>query len=197
MNTEMIKTSFTAAAMAIALISTSVSAEVAPAGSYKIDPGHTNVMFSVSHLGFSNLVGRFNKMEGDISLNPKGNSKVTVNIKTASVDSNHDKRDTHLRGPDFFNVKQYPVMKFVSNKVSYNANGEPVKVSGKLSLHGKTKPVTLAVTPIGAGKDPWGGYRIGYDATTTIKRSDFGMNYMQGGIGDDIQITLNIEAIKQ
>ena len=197
MNTKMIKTAFTAAAMTIALTATSVSAEVAPAGSYKIDPGHTNVMFSVSHLGFSNLVGRFNKMEGDISLNPKGNSKVTVNIKTASVDSNHDKRDTHLRGPDFFNVKQYPVMKFVSDKVSYNAKGEPVEVSGKLSLHGKTKSVTLAVTPIGAGKDPWGGYRIGYDATTTIKRSDFGMNYMQGGIGDDIQITLNIEAIKQ
>jgi len=197
MNTKMIKTAFTAAAMTIALTATSVSAEVAPAGSYKIDPGHTNVMFSVSHLGFSNLAGRFNKMEGDISLNPKGNSKVTVNIKTASVDSNHDKRDTHLRGPDFFNVKQYPVMKFVSDKVSYNAKGEPVQVSGKLSLHGKTKSVTLAVTPIGAGKDPWGGYRIGYDATTTIKRSDFGMNYMQGGIGDDIQITLNIEAIKQ
>ncbi len=197
MNTEMIKTTFTAAAMAIALTATSVSAEVAPAGSYKIDPGHTNVMFSVSHLGFSNLVGRFNKMEGDISLNPKGHSKVTVTIKTASVDSNHDKRDVHLRGPDFFNVKQYPVMKFVSDKVSYNAKSEPVKVSGKLSLHGKTKNVTLAVTPIGAGKDPWGGYRIGYDATTTIKRSDFGMNYMQGGIGDDIHITLNIEAIKQ
>ena len=193
----MIKTTFTAAAMAITLIATSVSAEVAPAGSYKIDPGHTNVMFSVSHLGFSNLVGRFNKMEGDISLNPKGKSKVEVSINTASVDSNHGKRDAHLRGPDFFNVKQYPVMKFVSDKVSYNGKGEPVKVSGKLSLHGKTKSVTLAVTPIGAGKDPWGGYRIGYDATTTIKRSDFGMNYMQGGIGDDIQITLNIEAIKQ
>jgi len=192
-----IKNTVNAAAVAIILSATTVSAEVAPAGSYKIDPGHTNVQFSVSHLGFSNLIGRFNTIAGDINLKPKGDSKVEVTIQTGSVDSNHEKRDAHLRGPDFFNAKQYPVMKFVSNKVSYNAKGEPVSVTGKLSLHGKTQNVTLDINPVGAGKDPWGGYRIGYDATTTIKRSAFGMNYMPGGIGDDISITLNIEAIKQ
>jgi polyisoprenoid-binding protein YceI len=189
--------STSAAIFGIAMIVNPVAAEVAPAGSYKIDPAHTNVQFTVSHLGFSHLVGRFNKMQGDIQLQPNGNSRVEVTIETGSVDTNHEKRDIHLRSPDFFNAKQFPVMKFVSEKVSYNSNGEPVSVTGKLSLHGKTRDVTLNVTPVGAGKDPWGGYRTGYDATTVIKRSAFDMNYMQGGIGDDISITLNIEAIKQ
>jgi len=197
MKNSIFKTAFGAAAIVIALNATSVSAEVATAGSYKIDPAHTNVQFSVSHLGTSNLIGRFNKVAGDISLKSNGNSTVEVTIQTNSVDSNHQKRDKHLRSPDFFNAKQYPVMKFVSNKVSNNNKGEPVSVTGKLSLHGVTKNITLAVTPVGAGKDPWGGYRAGYDATTTIKRSEFGMNFMPGGIGDDISITLNIEAIKQ
>ncbi len=197
MNNTIIKTTFSAAAVAIALSANPVSAEVATAGTYKIDPAHTNVQFSVSHLGTSNTVGRFNTVAGDISLKPNGKSRVEVTIQTKSVDSNHQKRDAHLRGPDFFNAKQYPVIKFVSDKVSYNSKGEPVSVSGKLSLHGKIQNVTLTVKPVGAGKDPWGGYRAGYDATTIIKRSAFGMNFMPGGIGDDINITLNIEAIKQ
>lgn len=199
MKNTITKNSFNSAALAlvIAFASTPVSAEVGAAGSYKIDPDHTTAMFIVSHLGTSNLVGRFNTVAGNISFNPNGDSKVEVTIQTNSVDTNHEKRDVHLRGPDFFNVKQYPTMTFVSDKVSYNGKGEPVSISGKLSLHGKTKSVTLDVKPIGAGKDPWGGYRAGYDATTSVKRSDFGMNFMPGGIGNDISIKLNIEAIKQ
>lgn len=197
MKNTIVKTTLSAVGVAMALTVNTAAAEVAAAGNYKIDPGHTNVQFSVSHLGTSNLVGRFNTVAGDIILKPNGDSKVEVTIQTSSVDTNHEKRDVHLRGPDFFNVKQFPVMSFVSNKVSYNSKGEPTSVAGKLSLHGKTQTVTLTVKPVGAGKDPWGGYRAGYDATTTIKRSAFGMNYMPGGIGDDINITLNIEAIKQ
>ena len=180
-----------------AVASTSLQAEIANPGHYKIDQDHTAVQFVVSHLNTANLMGRFNKIEGTIKLDPNGDSSVNVVIPTASVDTNHAKRDKHLRSPDFFNAKQYPEMTFASSNVSYNEAGEPVKVAGRLSLHGKTKDVVLAVKPIGAGNDPWGGYRIGYDATTTIKRSDFGMNYMQGGIGDDVHISLFIEAIKQ
>jgi len=190
----------TTAAVTLALLSTctsvSVWAETAKPGSYKIDPAHTTVMFTVNHLGTSNLVGRFNTIEGDLTLEPKGSSKVEVSIETASVDTNHEKRDVHLRGPDFFNSKQYPKMKFTSSKVHFS-NGVPEKIEGKLSLHGKTHPVTLAVEPVGAGADPWGGYRAGYHATTVIKRSDYGMNFMPGGIGEDIKVSLNIEAIKQ
>lgn len=186
----------TTLAILIAFTSASVWAEMAEPGSYMIDPAHTTVTFSVSHLGTSNLVGRFNTIEGDFTLAPKGNSKVEFSIETSSVDTNHKKRDTHLRSPDFFNAKQFPKMKFTSSKVQFN-NGELEKIEGSLSLHGKTRSVTLTVEPVGAGADPWGGYRAGYHATTVIKRSDYGMDFMQGGIGDDIKVSLNIEAIKQ
>lgn len=174
----------------------SVWADTATPGDYKIDPSHTSVNFTVSHLGTSDLTGRFNTVEGSFTLAPKGGSKVELTIATKSVDSNHEKRDTHLRGPDFFNVKQYPQIRFTSSKVSFNTEGLD-KIEGSMSLHGKTQPVTFKVEPVGAGDDPWGGYRAGYNATTVIKRSDFGMDYMLGGIGDEISITLNIEAIKQ
>jgi len=191
---SMLSTLLVAVAIGLA---TPAHAESAAPGKYKIDPAHSTVEFSVSHLGISHLVGRFDTFEGDLNLTPNGKSDVSVTIQTASVDTNHQKRNEHLRSPDFFNSKQFPVMRFVSRKVSYNAAGEPVHVDGDLELHGVTKPVTLAVKPVGAGKDPWGGYRIGYTATSTLKRSDFGMNFMPGGIGDDIALTLQIEAIKQ
>ncbi len=173
------------------------SAETAQAGKYRIDPAHTSVLFTVSHLGFSHLTGRFNTTEGKLVLDPRGKSSVEVMIKTSSIDTNHKKRDRHLRSPDFLNARLYPVIRFTSTKVTYNDKGEPIKVLGDLTLHGVTRQVTLDVTPVGAGKDPWGGYRAGYKAHTVIKRSDYGMNFMQGGIGNDIRIDLNIEAIKQ
>jgi len=179
-----------------AITSASAWAERAKPGSYMIDPAHTTVTFSASHLGTSDLAGRFNTIEGNFTLAPKGNSKVEVTIDTASVDTNHEKRDVHLRSPDFFNAKQYPKIKFISSKVHFS-NGELEKIEGKLSLHGKTQSVTLAVEAVGAGADPWGGYRAGYRVATVIKRSDFGMDFMQGGIGDDIKLSINIEAIKQ
>ena len=166
-------------------------------GQYKIDPAHSTVLFTVSHLGYSDLTGRFDKFEGSFQLNAKGNSQVVFSVDTASVDTNHAKRDTHLRGPDFFNAKQFPQIRFVSSKVDYDASGLPVKVTGKLNLHGVSKAVTFTVKAVGAGKDPWGGYRAGYNAHAVIKRSEFGMNYMPGGIGNKVTITLNIEAIRQ
>jgi polyisoprenoid-binding protein YceI len=173
-----------------------VGAATTTPGSYKIDPAHTSVSFSVNHLGISTLAGRFNSVEGDITLAHKDGSSIEVSIETASVDTNHEKRDEHLRGPDFFNAKQYPVMKFSASKIDFSGD-KSERIKGELSLHGKTKPVMLTVEPIGAGDDPWGGYRAGYKATTVIKRSDFGMDFMPGGFGDDISVTLNIEAIKQ
>jgi polyisoprenoid-binding protein YceI len=172
-------------------------AEKAAAGNYTIDQGHTFITFSVNHLGFSELQGRFNSFEGSMQYVPNGASSVEITIDAASVDSNHQKRDDHLRGPDFFNVKQFPEIKFSSTKVHYSASGEPTRVDGKFSLHGVSKPVSLDVSPVGAGSDPWGGYRTGYNASTIIKRSDYGMNYMSGGIGDEITIRLYVEMIKK
>ncbi len=180
-----------------ALGSQSLMADVAEAGKYAIDAGHTSVNFSISHLGYSELQGRFNEIEGRFSLNPKGKSELEMVIKTASIDSNHEKRDKHLRGPDFFNSKRYPVIKFSSSDMKFNAKGEVIKVNGTLEMHGKTKPVTLEVIAMKAATDPWGNYRAGYMAATTIKRSDFDMNYMQGGVGDEVKLNIAIEALKQ
>jgi len=180
----------------ITLTAPSVIAETANHGAYKIDPAHSTVQFTVQHLGISNLTGRFNNINGKISLNPKGKSSVNISIKTSSVDTNHRKRDTHLRSPDFFNSKQYPAIKFESTKINFDTKGQPTGILGILSMHGKSKVVLLNIKFVGAGKDPWGGYRAGYDATTTIRRSDYGMKFMSGGIGDTIKITINIEAIK-
>jgi len=177
-------------------ITAQVSAELASTGSYKIDPAHTSVQFTINHLGIGNLNGRFNTVEGSFNFKPNGKSSVEVTIQTNSLDTNHLKRDTHLRSPDFFNVKQFPVIKFVSNSVKYNAKGEPTSMTGKLTLHGQTQVTTLKITPVGAGKDPWGGYRAGYDVNMTIKRSDFGMKFMLSGIGDEINITMSLEATK-
>ena len=173
------------------------AAEDAVPGNYRIDPGHSTVLFSVGHLGTSELTGRFNDIEGSFVLDKDKAARLDVTIKTASIDTNHEKRDAHLRSPDFFNVKQYPVMRFSADKVSYDSQGRPTMLHGKLTLHGKTKPVQFAVSPVGAGKDPWGGYRAGFNARATLKRSDFGMNFMPGGIGEDITVALNIEATKE
>ncbi len=189
-------TSILALLSTLTLSPAGAGAATATPGSYQIDPAHTSVTFAVSHMGISTLVGRFNGVEGDITLAPKGDSSIEVSIETASVDTNHEKRDEHLRGPDFFNTKQYPVMKFSASSIDFGG-AKSERIEGTLSLHGKTKPVMLTVETVGAGDDPWGGYRAGYKATAVIKRSDFGMDFMPGGIGDDISVTLNIEAIKQ
>lgn len=172
-------------------------AEKTASGQYKIDQTHSSIQFTVSHLGVSELSGRFNKFSGDLKIDRTGKSAVNMVVKTSSVDTNHAARDKHLRSPDFLNAKQYPSMKFVSESVKFNKQGEPARLIGKLTLHGKTLPVEWAVSKVGAGKDPWGGYRAGYNAVATIKRSSYGMKYMLGGVGDKIKIMIKLEAIKK
>ncbi len=179
------------------LLSQSALADAAQPGHYVIDAGHTSAHFSISHLGYSDLQGRFNTIEGEFDLKPGGGSKLEIRIKTASIDTNHKKRDDHLRSPDFFNARQFPLIRFTSNEVKYNAKGEPVSILGKLSMHGKTQPLTLKVTAKRAAKDPWGSYRSGYSASARLKRSAFGMDYMQGGIGDEVELKIEMEAIRQ
>ncbi len=172
-------------------------ADPAKPGHYVIDSGHASAIFSISHLGYSELQGRFNELEGEFDLNPAGHSKLEVRIKTASIDTNHKKRDEHLRSPDFFNARQFPLITFTSTEVKYNSKGEPVSISGNLTMHGKTRPLTLTVKAKRAARDPWGSYRSGYSASARLKRSEFGMDYMQGGIGDDVSLMIDMEAIRK
>lgn len=165
-------------------------------GNYAIDAAHTSVMFTVDHMGYAKLFGRFNDVSGNIKVANKTTSSIDVEIKAASIDTNHEKRDAHLKSPDFFNAKQFPVIKFTS-PLNLNEGKETVTLKGELELLGVTKPIVLSLQKGKEGKDPWGLYRIGYNADLILKRSDFGMNFMQGGIGDDIEISISIEAVKQ
>lgn len=175
----------------------SVRAEQTEKGSYKIDPVHSQALFSITHLGVSRFTGRFDTVKGELTVDGAGDgNKVKAEIDVASVNSNFADRDKHLRSPDFFNAAQFPKMTFESTKVSLAASGEGT-MTGNLTLHGVTRPVTFKLRQVGAAKDPWGGYRAGYVASGSIKRSDFGITFMPKALGEDVDVDLNIEAIKQ
>jgi polyisoprenoid-binding protein YceI len=166
---------------------------------WQIDPNHTNAQFVVRHLGISNVQGQFNKVTGSLQLDDQDVTKSSVNatIDINSVDTRVDARDKDLRSPNFFDVAKYPTMTFVSKKVARAADGK-LLMTGDLTFHGVTREVTFTVDgPSDVIKDPWGGMRRGASATTKIKRSDFGMNYLMAVAGDDIAITLDVEFIKK
>jgi len=164
---------------------------------YKVDQAHTTAQFVIGHLGVSRTVGRFNELEGSYRLdsdNP-ANNRVEFTIQAASIDSNHPKRDDHLRSPDFLDVKQFPTLTFKST--AYKGSAEQGVLSGELTLHGVTKPVSFELEKVGEGKDPWDGYRSGFVAKTTIQRSEFGVSYFIPGVTDATDITLFVEGIRQ
>jgi len=178
---------------------------LAAASTWQIDPDHSNIGFKVRHLMVSNVQGHFDSYTGTVEINDQDitKSKVEVSIDTNSINTNVKKRDDHLRSPDFFDVAKYPTMTFVSKKVE-KAGPEGLKVTGDLTLHGVTKEVVLDVEgPTAEIKDPWGNYRKGATATTQINRKDFGLLWNAiletGGVavGDDIDIILEIEMIRQ
>ena len=168
----------------------------APAEIYKVDPTHSFVTFEISHLGFSLLQGRFNRLEGQFSYDAAkpSESAISVKVDVASVDTNHAERDKHLR-EKYLGVKDYPEATFTSSK--FVEDGSKGTLEGMLTLHGVTKPITVALDFIGAGDDPWGGYRRGYVGTTAIKRSDFGMTQSLGPQGDTVTLKFVIEGIRE
>lgn len=170
-----------------------VLVQSASAEDFKVDSGHSAVIFRVKHLGVSYCYGRFNEIGGSFSFD---SGSLDIEIKTSSIDSNSENRDKHLKGPDFFNVKQFPVIKFTGKKFKKIGDDE-FEVSGDLTLHGVTKPLTIQLERVGSGKDPWGGYRSGFETTFTIKRTDFGMKFMTGGLGDEIRVIVSIEGIRE
>ena len=179
-------------------------AAAAPAGaaSYNVDASHTSVSFKIRHL-FTEVEGRFTDFSGTIEFDAADPSKtrVTGEIKTASINTNNEKRDKHLRTDEFFHVEKYPTIAFVSTKVSdVDVRKKTGKLHGKLTMHGVEKPVVLDVVYLGAGADPWGNQKAGFKATATIDRKDFGLNWNEaletGGflVGDEVEIQINVEA---
>lgn len=172
----------------------------AHAADYTIDTkgAHAFIQFRIKHLGYSWLYGRFNDFEGSFSYDPDKPeaSTVSVDIDVASIDSNHAERDKHLRGDDFLDVEKYPTAKFVST--SFTPTGDDTaELKGELTLRGITKPITIAVTEIGAGKDPWGGYRQGFTGRTEFALKDFGIDYDLGPASRTVELILDVEGIAQ
>ncbi len=166
------------------------------AADYVIDTkgAHASINFQVSHLGFSILSGRFNDFSGSFTYD-KDNiaaSKVNVTINTASVDSNHAKRDKHVRSDDFLDVSKYAQATFVSHKVTDKGDGK-LSIVGDFTLHGVTQPLVIDAVKIGEGKDPWGGYRAGFSGTTSITMAEFGFEKDYG----KVDLILHIEGIRQ
>lgn len=164
------------------------------AETYTIDPTHTFPNFSVSHLGFSTMHGRFNETSGSFVVDRKGDkSAVDVVIKAASVDMGLDKLEEHLRAEDFFNVEKFPEIRYRSTRVKFTGE-RTATVEGELTLLGVTRPVTLDVTRMHCDKHPMRQtWWCGFDATTRIKRSDFGMKAYVPAVGDDIEIRIGAE----
>ena len=169
----------------------------APAGSYRVDGTHSSLVFRVSHMNLAPFYGRFNEISGTFEFDPNDASKlaIDVQIKAESIDTNSSRRDGHLKGPDFFNAKEFPTIRFKSSGATKIAD-KKYKVSGDLSLHGVTKPVTLTVEHTGSGNQR-GAEVQGFDVTGTIKRSEFEMKYMLNGLGDEIRLMAGIEGAKR
>jgi polyisoprenoid-binding protein YceI len=178
---------------------------VADAATWQIDPDHSSLQFKVRHLTVSNVKGDFSKAKGIVTLDDQDITKLTVEltIDAASVNTGHAKRDEHLRGPDFFDVTQYPTITFVSKK-AIKAGMNKLKVIGNLTIHGTTKEITVDVEgPTSEVKDPWGNFRRGATATANINRRDFGLTWNKvldsGGlvVGEEVNIYIEVELVRK
>jgi polyisoprenoid-binding protein YceI len=161
---------------------------------------HAFITFKVKHLGYSWLEGHFNRFSGDFDYdeaNPS-NNRVRVEIDIASIDSNHAERDKHLRSERFFDAKAFPKATFVSTGWEDHGNGKAT-LQGKFTLRGVTRDISIDVSQVGAGDDPWGGFRRGFVGTTTLQLSDYKMSEGShlGPAAENVQLWLAIEGVRQ
>jgi polyisoprenoid-binding protein YceI len=183
----------------IPAVALSVASMQASAADYVVDTegAHAFIQFKIQHLGYSWLLGNFREFEGKFSYdgNKVEDTKVNLTVNTASLDSNHAERDKHLKGKHFLDVKSFPEAKFVSTKV-VSKGGKKSVLHGNLTLHGVTKNIAIDVTEIGGGKDPWGGYRQGFEGKTTFALADFGIMADLGPASKNVEMYLSIEGIR-
>ena len=188
--------------IAAAIASTALFAGTAQAEEYKIDieGQHAFIQFKIKHLGYSWLLGRFNDFEGKFSYdeaNP-GNASVEVTIDTASVDTNHAERDKHLRSDDFLNTGEYPEASFVSTRYVPDSDDENEgTLYGNFTLNGVTKEIAIEVEQVGAGEDPWGGFRRGFEGEVDLTLADYNIDYNLGPEAKEVELYLSIEGVRQ
>jgi polyisoprenoid-binding protein YceI len=171
-------------------------------GPWTIDPAHSSIMVTVRHLGLSSVHGRFGEFGGRIDVAEHvERSRVTAEIKAATIDTANSLRDEHLRGPDFLDVEHFPLVTYTSAHV-VPAGVDHWTVHGELALKDIQRPVELDLSYLGTGPDPWGGFRAAFRATTELRREDFSMVYNQllsagiGAIGTTLRVVLDIQAVR-
>ena len=179
------------------------SAQLVSAATYKVDPVHSQIEFTVDHLVVFKVSGSFNDYQGEIEADAASKSleSARAEIKVASIDTRETKRDDHLRSADFFDAANHPEMTFVSRKVV--GQGQDITVYGDLTIRGTTKEVALKGSFLGENTDPWGNVRAGFSASTVINRHDYGLKWNKaletGGfvVGDEVTINLQVQGIRQ
>jgi polyisoprenoid-binding protein YceI len=183
----------------IALLTTALFALAAPAQAadeYTVDTAHASVTFKISHIGLSWVYGRFNEFSGSFTIDPDpAKCSFALTIKAASIDTANPKRDDHLRSPDFFNVKQFPTISFKSTAVKAGKDG--YEVTGDLTMHGVTKPVTFALVGGRSAQFPKGVQRTGFSTEFVLKRADFGIDKFGEALGEDVPVAVSFEGTKK
>ena len=186
--------------LATAFSALAMTSAFAQAATYDIDNegAHASINFKIQHLGYSWLTGRFNDFDGTFEYDKAAPAKSSINvtIDTTSIDSNHAERDKHLKGSDFLDVKKYPTATFKSTGFKSTGEGKG-EITGDFTLHGVTKSITFPVERLGEGNDPWGGYRAGFTGATTLKLSDYGIDYNLGPASTHVEIELHVEGKRQ
>jgi len=170
-----------------------------PTGTWNVDPAHSRIEFSVKHLGIATVRGAFNEFEGTLELD---SGRAYGTVKAASVDTNDETRDAHLRSGDFFEAEEHPELRFESTSIRSLGDDE-FEIEGDLSIRGVTNPVVLSAELQGSETDPWGNERIALEVTGKLDRSDWGMTFNQvlgsGNmlVSDRVKLQLDIAAVKQ
>jgi polyisoprenoid-binding protein YceI len=171
---------------------------------YQIDGAHSSVQFVVRHMMVSNVRGTFSGVTGTVNYDPAKPAETTIDatVDVSTVDTHDEKRDGHLKSPDFFDVAKFPTMTFKSKRVESAGSGE-LQVTGDLTMHGVTKEVTLQVEDIsGEAKDPWGNVKMGATVRGKIKRTDFGLGWnaaLEAGgvlVGEDVKLDFDLQLLK-
>lgn len=185
------------ALFAVALMA-AAAVPASAAEKYQVDTVHSYILFKIKHLDIGYSYGRFNGATGELTWDDANGTiaAVAMQVNAKDVDTDVEKRDEHLRSADFFDVEKFTTISFQSTKVEKKA-ADSFEISGDLTLLGQTRPVTVTARQTGAGQDPWGKFRRGFETEFTIKRSDWGMDFMLEGLSDAVTLTVSIEAIRQ
>lgn len=191
------RTPFRTCLVVCILSALSVTAAAQEPEAYAVDPSHAGISFKISHLGLSWVQGRFDELSGQFTLDRQNpaNCSFELEAKTDSIDTNNRKRDDHLRSPDFFNSKQFPGITFKSTAIRAVKDG--YEVTGDLTLHGVTRPVTFLLSGGKTAEFPKGVQRTGFSGELSIKRSEFGINKFVGAVADIVHLEMSFEGTKK